>query len=277
MMSRWRGLSHVVPAIVMAGGLVLCPAGSWSGPQTVKPGDQATVHFTCRLKSGEVVASSYPSVAGDPTLRKSAIFTQRAINTPLSITAGEPVAASDSGEERGLEGEIVHQLSGAIVGLPVGERQTREIRAGRQKEEKKEEFFIRMARIRQRSKEMHFTPDEYRLRAGKAAEVGQPFVIDPAVPGKVSSVTASGVVVRFFAREGEKVATPFGEGTVRELSDRYEIVIDAHRDALVRSGGFVGRIASVDDRFIGIDYSHPFGGEALLCDVLVESAKPGAR
>jgi FKBP-type peptidyl-prolyl cis-trans isomerase 2 len=131
--------------------------------------------------------------------------------------------------------------------------------------------------VRQRVKEMRFTPDEYRLRTGKVAEVGQPFVIDPAVPGKVSSVTESEVLVRFFAKTGDKVATPFGEGTVRESSDRYDIVIDAHPGALVRSGGLVGRIASVDDRFINIDYSHPFGGEALLCDILVESAKPGAK
>ncbi len=47
--------------------------------------------------------------------------------------------------------------------------------------------------------------------------------------------------------------------------------------ALVLSGGLVGRITSVDDHFISIDYSYPFGGEALFCDILVESAKPGTK
>jgi len=124
-------------------------------------------------------------------------------------------------------------------------------------------------------KEVHITPDEYLSRTGKAPEVGQPFITDPAVPGKVASVTESDVVVRFFAKAGDKVATPFGEGTVKELPDKYEIVIDAHTGAFVRSGGYVGRITNVDDRFITVDYSYPFGGEPLFCDILVESAEPG--
>jgi hypothetical protein len=243
----------------------------------VKPGDEANVHFTCRLKSGDVAASSYPSAAHDPKVHKSAIFVPRSTDAPLSIIAGEPDPASDSNKERGLEEEIIHQLSGVIVGLPVGESQTREIQTGRRQEKKKDDYFLQMARVRQRAKEMRFTPDEYKFRTGKAAEVGQPFVIDPAVPGRVSSVTASEVVVRFFAKGGDKVPTPFGEGTVKELSDRYEITIDAHPGSLVRSGGYVGIITGVDDRFISIDYSYPFGGEALLCDILVESVKPNTK
>jgi FKBP-type peptidyl-prolyl cis-trans isomerase 2 len=273
--SRRKKQVRIIFAVLMSA--LLCPAGSWSGGQTVKPGDQANVHFTCRLKNGEVAASSYPSVAVDPEFRKSAIFVPRTMDAPLSIVAGEPSPVSDSNEERGLEGEIVNQLSGAIVGLPIGERQTREIRAERRQERKKGDYFLQMARVRQRVKEMHLTPDEYKFRTGKAAEVGQTFVIDPAVPGKVSSVTESEVVVRFFAKAGEKVATPFGEGTVKELPDRYDIVIDARPGTLVRSGGYVGRITSVDERIIAIDYSHPFGGEALLCDTVVESAEPGTK
>lgn len=257
--------------------LLLCRTPSWSEPYTVRPGDKANVHFTCRLKNGDVVASSYPSVASDPKLRKSVIFVPRPKDTPISMAAGEPDAISGRNEERGLEGEIIHRLSGAIVGLPVGELRTRAIQAGRLQGKKKGEYLLQVARVRQRVKEMQFSRDEYEMRVGKAAEVGQPFVIDPTVPGKVFSVTESEVVVRFFASAGDKVATPFGEGTVKELSDRYEIVLDAHPGTLVRSGGYVGSITSVDDRFITIDYSQPFGGEELLCDVLVESSKPGSR
>jgi hypothetical protein len=175
--------------------------------------------------------------------------------------------------ERGLEQEIVYQLSKEIVGLAVGEKQIREVRAEPRKEEQKGEFLLQIARARQKVKEMNLTPEEYKLRTGKPAEVGQAFVIDPAVPGKVSSVTPSKVVIRFLAKPGDKIATPFGDGTVMELPDRYEIVIDARPGTLVRTGGFVGRIINVDDRFISIDYGHPFGEETLICDVLVESVK----
>ena len=233
--------------------MLLWAVPSWSDGQIVQPGDQASVHFTCRLKNGDIVASSYPSVAQDPKLRKSTIFVTRRIDTPLSITAGGSYPAPDSNGERGLEGEIVHQLSGAIVGLSVGEWKTREIRAERLQERTKGDYFIQVARVRQRVKEMRFTPEEYKSRTGKAAEVGQSFVLDPAVPGRVSSVTASEVVVRFFAKTGDKVTTPFGEGIIRELPDKYEIVIDARAGGLLRSGGLVGLITSVDDHFISID------------------------
>ena len=120
---------------------------------------------------------------------------------------------------------------------------------------------------------MRFTPEQFKLRTGKTAEVGQVVVIDPALPGKVASVTKSEVVVGFPAHAGDKVATPLGEGTIKELPDHYEIVIDAHVEGLVRSGRLVGRIIAVDDQLISVDFSHPFGGEALLCDILVQSAK----
>lgn len=275
MVLRRRTLSRTLPALLVCGVLLLWAPRLWCEQQTVKPGDRASVHFTCRLKGGEVAASSYPSVAGDPGLRRSAIFVARAADEPIPIVAGKPQPASDSGQERGLEGEIVYQLAGLIVGLPVGERQTREIASGRMQEKKKGDYLLQVARVRQRTKEMRLKPGDYQARTGNAAQVGQSFTLDPAVPGRVSSVTESEVVVRFFAKAGDKVPTPFGEGTVKELPDRYEIVIDARQGTLVRSGGFVGRIASVDDRFITIDYSNPFGGETLLCDVLVESVRPG--
>ncbi len=88
---------------------------------------------------------------------------------------------------------------------------------------------------------------------------------------------SDGQIVKPGADDGAKVATPFGEGTVKELPDHYEIVIDAHVGSFVRSGGLIGQITKIDDRFISIDYSRPFGGVALLCDVLVESLKPGPK
>jgi len=270
MISKCRSLSRMLSAFVLCTTLLLSAPPSWSEPVLVKAGDRVNVHFTCRLKSGEVAASSYPAVATDEKVRKSAIFVPRTVDTPLSIVAASP-ALSD--KTRGLEDEILNQLSGAVIGMPVGEKQTREIKAERLMEEKKGDYVLQIARVRSRVKEMRFTPEEYKSRTGKAAELGRPFVIDPAVPGKVASLTPSEVVVRFFAHSGDKVATPFGEGIVRELPDRYEIVIDARPGALVRSGGLTGRITSVDDRFISLDYGHPFGGEALLCDVLVESVQ----
>ena len=58
--------------------------------------------------------------------------------------------------------------------------------------------------------------------------MGQEFPSDPAVPGKVVSVSETGVLVRFTAEPGKEVDTAFGKGTIRETPDHYEIAIDAH-------------------------------------------------
>jgi FKBP-type peptidyl-prolyl cis-trans isomerase 2 len=277
MVSDKNWLYRVFPAIITAILILSSPVLSRSEGQSVKAGDEAAVHFTCRLKNGEIAASSYQSVTDDLSLRKSALLLRRTVNTPLAITAGKPYRTPGPGEERSMEGEILAQLSGVIVGMRTGEKQTREIRAERRPEQKKDEYFLKMALVRERAKEMRFTPEGYKSRTTRTPEVGQSFIMDPAVPGTVASVTEKEVVVRFSAKDGSRVATPFGEGIVKELPDRYEITIGAHPGALVRSGGLAGRIVSVDDRFISIDYGHPFGGEPLSCDILVESVKAAAK
>jgi hypothetical protein len=124
---------------------------------------------------------------------------------------------------------------------------------------------------------MRFTPDGYEARTGNKPQVDQTFLIDETFPGKVESVTDKEVIVRLSPESRKEVVTPFGRGTIRELLDGYEIVIDARPGSLVRSGGFIGRITNVDDREITVDYTNPFGRETLVCDVLVESIKSASQ
>ena len=95
------------------------------------------------------------------------------------------------------------------------------------------------------------------------------------MPGRVESVTDKEVIVRFSGENGKQVLTPLGKGTIKELPDRFEIVIDAKQGDLIRSGELIGRVLITDDRDITIDFGHPFGGESLKCDLLIKSVKPG--
>jgi FKBP-type peptidyl-prolyl cis-trans isomerase 2 len=108
---------------------------------------------------------------------------------------------------------------------------------------------------------------DYEFRARKTAEVGQSFAIDPSFPGRVESVTDKEVVIRFSAEPGSVIETPFGTGRIREEGENYKVDIDAREGKLVRTGNKIGRISKVDDKVIVIDYRHPFGYEALICDV----------
>lgn len=263
----------------IAGAFALClPVYSQSQEgQVVRSGDEVAVNFTCRLPSGDVAASSYRSVAENAALKKSPVFWRRTVDTPIAITAGIPSSTDARAAERSLEDEILYRLAPPVVGMQTGETKTVEIAAPPRLDSKKDEYLQKVARVRQRMKEMRVPPDQYTARSGKAPEVGHPFILDPALPGRVASVSEKEVVIKFSAAAGSKVPTPFGEGTVKELPDRYEITIDAHPGDLVRTGAYVGRVTAVDERFIAIDYSLPFGGEPLRCDVLVESVKPAAK
>jgi FKBP-type peptidyl-prolyl cis-trans isomerase 2 len=155
--------------------------------------------------------------------------------------------------------------------MAVGERRVLDVASGVPAGLKHEDRFIQMVRVRQRPKFVRMTPEEYKTRTRKDPQVDQPYVIDPVVPGKVASVGEKEVVIQFSAQPGQEVKTPLGKGVIRESEKHWEIVIDSKKGDLVRFGPMVGRIVDVDERMITIDCGHPFGGEALSCEVEVVS------
>ncbi|NWF56532.1 MAG: FKBP-type peptidyl-prolyl cis-trans isomerase [Syntrophaceae bacterium] len=246
-----------------------------SGLDLVKPGDEVDIHFTCRLKSGEIAASSYDDVAADSSLPKSPIFIPRKLKTPITITAETNPPLPDVPGAGGFEGEILRQLSAAVVDREPGKKQEVELRGDPYSEQQKDEWIVKISRVRRRDKEIRFTPDQYKANTGRMPEVGQAFSLEPALPGRVDSVSETDVIIRFAPDPSKEIFTPFGKGTVKELPERYEIVIHALPGSLVRTGALVGRIVNVDESEITIDYGHPFGRESLRCDVVIESSKPG--
>jgi hypothetical protein len=111
---------------------------------------------------------------------------------------------------------------------------------------------------------------DYEFRAKKAPELGQTFVLDPAFPGKVVSVTDKDVVIQFSAKPGEIIQTPFGPGRVRDEGKEYKVEIEAREGGLIRTGNRIGKISVPSERVIAVDYRHPFGYETLSCEVTVE-------
>ena len=193
----------------------------------------------------------------------------------LRLEAGRWSGCPDRPEEihKGFEEDIAARLAEAIVDLRVGESRTVEITAVVPPGMKKNEQFIQMARVRNFPKEMRMAKDIYAAQTGKQPEAGQEVNFNPAIPGKVTSVIGDEVVVQFKIKPGAGRDTSFGKETARDMGDHFEIVIDARVGHLVRSGPLVGKIIDVDERLFTLDYGHPFGGEALVCDVTVESAQ----
>lgn len=249
-------------------------AGCTATPAVVRTGDQVDLGFTCRLPNRELAATTKPdsAVMGD---KKSPYYLPRTGPDTITLTAG--MQPDDPKQDRlTFEEEIMKSLSKTLNGLREGEPAVRELKVERFQAESPSDSFVRMALVRKRQKQMRMTREEYSSRTGKSPEVGQRYIIDPLVPGMVSEITDKEVVVHFALEPGKPLTSPFGPITVRETPTQFELEINAEKGRLVRTGGVVGRISAVEGDFFEIDFSHPFGGETLSCDVTVASVKPAA-
>jgi FKBP-type peptidyl-prolyl cis-trans isomerase 2 len=233
----------------------------------VLPGDRASVHYLCRLSTGEVVAATDNVPEEQP---KSNIFVKQKDAGPQTVTATMPDELLSPKQEEPFEAEILHRLSGKVAGVKEGEKRLVQVAAPDVPTRDEQNYVVRLARVRTRPKQMKFTISEFRNRTHKEPEVGQSFAIDPSFPGTVEAVTEQDVVIRFFATPGDVLETPFGPGHIREEGQNYKVDIDARKGGLTRIGSMIGRIVDVDDKTITVDYRNPFGGETLLCDVTVE-------
>lgn len=237
----------------------------------LKPGDAATVHYLCRLRSGDVVAAT-DRVA--ESQRKSNLYLQTEQTGPLSIEAinaadAVPVPATPY-VQRSFNEEISHQLALAIVDMKEGDTRTAEIKGEDVPEQEASKYIARLTRVRTRPKEMKMPKGDYEYRTKQSPEVGQVYSYDPDFPGRVESISDQEVTIRFSATPGAVIETPFGPGRIRDEGQDYKLDIDARKGALVRTGEMVGHISDVDDKAVTVDFGNPFGGETLLCEVTVK-------
>ena len=121
-------ITHVLAVWVA---LLFVPADARPEGNAIKPGDQVSIHFTCRFKNGDVAVTSYAPVADDSKQRKSVVFIRRKTDEPVSLTVKAPDSAAGPGDERGFEDEVLFRLSAAIAGLKPEARRTLEISAER--------------------------------------------------------------------------------------------------------------------------------------------------
>ena len=266
--AQGRGMIRAAACVLALLALEGCAAARQA---VVRPGDRATVDFTCRIGNGEIAASTSGEVARDPSLPKSRVFLPGTARDPLVLVAGaEEIRRGPLGVVS-FEDAIAARLAVAIVGLREGTRTTVELGADRESAKGSSGGRLPMSRVWRRPKELRLSREEYAARKGRAPEIGQVFILDPLVPGKVTAVSDNEVRIGFPCPDGAQVETPFGKGVLREEADHCGIAIEARSGTLVRSGPLAGRIVSMSDRSFVIDYGHPFGGETLSCDVAVKA------
>jgi len=236
----------------------------------VQVGESADIDYICRLSNGEVAAAT-DGVAKDQP--KSKLYLAGKETGPVSVTAVSPDGPEpEERQAQKFEQLIQDKLARRVAGMKEGGKSQVELTAHDLPGRSKGNYTSRLARVRTRSKEMNVPLGEFHYQDGKSPEVGQSYAYDPAFPGRIEAVTEKAAVVRFSSKvkPGEVLETPFGPGLIREDETHYYVDIDARKNALVRTGGLIGRIVDVDDKFITVDFGNTFAGETLFCDVEVE-------
>ncbi len=233
----------------------------------VNKGDRVQVQYACRSTSGELVATSDAGRAKDASAANSPLFFAEGGGGPISLVAG-PGENPEPGQALNLRRALLDGLAEAIVGVPVGEKRTVNLTAEVSPGLPDGERFLEMARVRRREKEKTMSTRLYgKFRDEGEPEVGQQVVLEPGFTGTVTSMSGDQVTLRVETEPGIEVDTLLGKGTIHDRGDHYEIEIDARKGSLVRMGNLVGKISSVDEALITVDFGHPFGGEVLVCDV----------
>jgi FKBP-type peptidyl-prolyl cis-trans isomerase 2 len=250
-------------------------SGCSGAPAVVRSGDQVEMSFTCRLPDGKLAVTTLPdyAVAGDV---KSTLYQQRFGADTVSVQAGQTTITPGVDGIKAFELAVVDNLSSHAVGVQTGEQHSVVLTAPRYVGLPRNEEYVSITRNRHHPKVVRMMPGEFAARRGQKAEIGQPYSIDPAIPGTVSEVSDSEVVVRFSAKAGNTVTTPFGKGVIRESDTEYIYSIDAVKGTLVRTIDSIGRIVDVGEDSIGLDYGHPFGSESLQCNMTVKSIEKSA-
>jgi FKBP-type peptidyl-prolyl cis-trans isomerase 2 len=240
----------------------------------IQPGDAASIHYLCRLQSGEVAASTDPF---SDSLPKASIYEKREDTGPLAIPAigSEDAKRIEAVEDvpivqmRFFDAEIAYQLGKAIVGMKEGGKRTVELKAAEPISKNPGKYLASLNRVRIQPKNVVMPKHTYEYLTKHAPEVGQAYTHDPDFPGTVESISDQDVTIRISVTPGIK-QTLFGPAMISEQGDNYKMDIDARKGALIRSADMVGRISDVDDKAFTIDFANAFGGQALMCDVSVE-------
>jgi FKBP-type peptidyl-prolyl cis-trans isomerase 2 len=238
--------------------------------RTIAPGDIALVDFTCRNKVGRIVMTTDAALAEDENKAKADIFLPLKGYGPVPMTAGSGKRGPDYGKLKTLENEILESLSLVIVGMNEGSGKIFEIASETMPGLTEEERFIRLSRIRRQPKLIKVHPVTFEKTHGKEPVPGDTITSKEIEETSMTvlSLKEEEVQLGIYMKDGMKMDLPLGEGTVYDMGDHYETIIDIHEGQLIRSGAIVGRVIDVEGEMFTIDYGHPFGNETLYCDVV---------
>ena len=248
---------------------------STTGRQSIiKSGDNVLIDCTCRLKNGDIVITTNNEYAESETSKKAGIFLPLKDYKPTELIAGRGDRGPDYGRLKSFENKIFEELSLKIVGMKNKDRSVFELGAEDIKGLTEKERYLKIGYINEIPKTSKIHPKLLEKIKGSPPLPGD--IIIPKdinnISIKVISIDSNEATTEVIMKDGTTIDMPMGKGTVYDRDDHYESVLNVHEGQLIRSGVVIGRIIEIGPDKITIDYSNPFGGEKIFCDVETKGA-----
>ncbi|MFO7740463.1 MAG: thioredoxin family protein [Desulfatiglandaceae bacterium] len=229
------------------------------------------LEYTCRMQNGDILVSTQADIANSSKYQKARAFIYKKAYKPVDITAydAREKNAALEGQLKFLEDVLIDKLVQDTREWKPGDFGSIRVTAEPQNDLPSNERSIRLTKVKTHPKNTVYAKDIFTNLTGGNPAVGETVRLDTGITGEVVSIENDAVKVAFEPISDQAMEGPFGMVTVKDMGDNYVTDIDARKGSLVSVGPAVGKIAEVSEKNFLVDYAHPFGGEALQCDVKI--------
>lgn len=238
----------------------------------VKPGETVKVSYTCRRPDGRVVLTTNASTASNQAALAPTFLPYKQYGPELMVAGGGRGKPLD-GKLNPLESEAVWRIAQALPGLSLGQNHLIVLKAEVPAGLKDADRYITIGRRQSLPLERRMKLSELKAKLGHEPKPGEQVFALKGFSGTLKAVKGDEAVIAIKVPDGQRVAQPYGTGTVKLHADHYEIITEVSVGQVYRTLNLIGRVVAVTDNDFTLDYGQPFGGEDLSCDVLIEAAR----
>jgi FKBP-type peptidyl-prolyl cis-trans isomerase 2 len=224
-----------------------------------------------------VLVTTEADIAAETSKKDDPLFFKKDAYAPLDVTDIASDAYSTSREHLVyLEEDVIEKLVEETADWEVGTRKTVELNTESQSDLPEEERSIRITRKKTQPKRITYSEKIFPRITGSEKALDETVRLNGGIVGRVRSIENGEIEVVFEPESDEPMDGVFGPVIVNDLGDQYEMEILAQEGSVVRVGPAYGRITEVTDDKFKVDYSNPYAGETLTCDVEIAKLSKNA-
>jgi thioredoxin-related protein len=270
-MRHKAGIANIFIAVAGLALLSSCAAKQQAAIRLVQPGDALAVNYTCRLTDDLSLAATTLGPVAQGETKKSLVYRPREKFVPIDIRVPDASAQAATNPAMGFEETLAVGIANTIAQAPMDRPVHLALsHPGYQGLEDRDRYLEIAAEIvRDRRYTIGFQEFAQRYK-DVTPSPGMTVGGDTDFPALIEGVQDETVTLYYSAKPGSLFPTGLGQGVVSEDGDKFRIRLPLQPGEIFRAGPLVGEVVKVDEKLITIDFSHPFGGRTLDCEVVAE-------